>query len=73
MQGEVRVSDVQSEEPPGVTRPWFFSFPGRNVESSLRLAWDPTEFLAVSATWFTRKKTEGRWQHDIRLETTARF
>jgi hypothetical protein len=73
LQGEVRISDVKSDEPPGSVRPWFFSFPGRNVESSLRLAWDPTEFLAVSATWFTRKKTEGRWQHDVRLETTARF
>jgi hypothetical protein len=73
LQGELRVSDVKSEEPPGVLRPWFFSFPGRNVESSLRLAWDPTEFLAISVSWFTRKKTEGRWQHDVRLETTARF
>ena len=73
LQAELRISDVKSDEPPGVLRPWFFSFPGRNVESSLRLAWDPTEFLAVSASWFTRKKTEGRWQHDLRLETTARF
>jgi hypothetical protein len=73
LQAELRVSDVESDEPPGSLRPWFFSFPGRNVESSLRLAWDPTEFLAVSASWFTRKKTEGRWQHDLRLETTARF
>jgi len=73
LQAELRISDVKSEEPPGSLRPWFFSFPGRNVESSLRLAWDPTEFLAVSASWFTRKKSEGRWQHDIRLETTARF
>jgi hypothetical protein len=73
LQAELRISDVKSEEPPGSLRPWFFAFPGRNVESSLRLAWDPTEFLAVSASWFTRKKTEGRWQHDVRLETTARF
>ena len=73
LQAELRISDVKSEEPPGSLRPWFFSFPGRNVESSLRLAWDPTEFLAVSASWFTRKKSEGRWQHDIRLETPARF
>ncbi len=73
VQGEVRVSDVQSDEPTGSVRPWFFSFPGRNVESSLRLAWDPNEFLAVSVSWFSRKKTEGRWQHDVRLETTARF
>ena len=73
LQAELRVSDVKSEEPPGSLRPWFFSFPGRNVESSLRLAWDPTEFLSVSGSWFTRKKSEGRWQHDVRLETTARF
>jgi hypothetical protein len=64
---------VNSEEPAGALRPYFYGFPGRNVESSLRLAWDPSEFLAVSATWFTRKKEEGRWQHDLRLETTARF
>jgi hypothetical protein len=73
LQAELRLSEVKSEDPPGSIRPWFFSFPGRNVESSLRLAWDPTEFLAVSASWFTRKKGEGRWQHDVRLETTARF
>ncbi len=73
LQSELRVSDVTSEEPPGTLRPWFFSFPGRNVESSVRLAWDPTEFLAVSASWFTRKRTGGRWQHDVRLDTTARF
>jgi hypothetical protein len=73
LQTELRLSDVQSDEPAGSIRPWFFAFPGRNVESSVRLAWDPTEFLAVSASWFTRKKGEGRWQHDVRLETTARF
>jgi hypothetical protein len=73
LQGDVRVSDVTSDEPAGALRPYFYAFPGRNLESSLRLAWDPSEFLAVSATWFTRKKEEGRWQHDLRFETTARF
>jgi len=73
LQAEVRVSDVKSEEPPGSIRPYFFSYPGTNIDSSLRLAWNPTEYLSVSASWFTRKKSEGRWQHDIRLETTARF
>jgi hypothetical protein len=73
LQGDLRVSEVTSDEPAGAVRPWFYSFPGRNIESSLRLAWDPSEFLAVSLTWFTRKKEEGRWQHDLRLETTARF
>jgi len=73
VQGELRISDVTSDEPAGSLRPWFYAFPGQNIESSLRLAWDPSQFLAVSATWFTRKKEEGRWQHDVRLETTARF
>jgi len=73
VQGELRLADVASDEPAGALRPWFFPRDGRNVESSLRLAWDPTEFLAVSATWFARKQGEGRLQHDVRVETTARF
>jgi hypothetical protein len=73
VQAEVRWAEVESEEPPGAVRPWFFAFPGRNVDGTLRLAWDPTQFLGVSASWFARKPGERRWQHDVRLETTARF
>lgn len=72
-QGDLRLADVTSDEPSGALRPWFFPQPGRNVESSLRVGWEPSQYLTVSATWFSRKQGEGRWQHDIRLETTARF
>ncbi|MFN2370560.1 MAG: hypothetical protein ABR506_05315 [Candidatus Krumholzibacteriia bacterium] len=72
-QADLRLADVVSDEPTGVLRPWFFPQPGRNVESSLRVAWEPNEFLTVSATWFARKQGERRWQHDVRLESTARF
>jgi hypothetical protein len=54
-------------------RPFFFPLPGRNVESSLRLAWDPSGLLSVAASWFTQKREDRRWQHNVRLETTARF
>jgi hypothetical protein len=54
-------------------RPWFYAYPGRNFDSTLRLAWDPTEYLSVGLNWFTRKQGERRWQQDVRLESTARF
>lgn len=73
LQTDVRVSEVKSDEPFGTIRPWFYPLPGRNVESSLRLAWDPSEFLGVSLNWFARKNGERGWQHDFRLESTARF
>ncbi len=73
VQADVRWGEVTSDEPAGSVRPWFYPVTGRNVESNLRLAWEPTEYLTVSASWFTRKQGERRWQHDVRLETTARF
>lgn len=73
LQGDMRFADVTSDEPPGALRPFFFSTPGRNIESSLRLAWDPSGLLSVAASWFTHKRGDRRWQHDVRLETTARF
>jgi hypothetical protein len=73
VQADVRVAEVSSDEPAGALRPWFFPQPGRNAESSLRLGWEPSRYLTVAATWFGRKQGEGRWQHDVRLETTARF
>ncbi len=72
-QANVRVAEVKSEEVPGVIKPWFYPQPGRNVDSSLRLAWDPSEFLGVSLNWFARKNGDRGWQHDFRLESTARF
>ena len=69
----MRLSEVQSEQSANVPRPWFYPEPGRNAESTVRLAWDPTRFLNVAVSWFTRKQGERRWQHDVRLESTARF
>ena len=73
LQGDLRFANVDSEEPPGAVRPFFFPQPGRNIESSLRLAWDPSGLLSVAASWFTQKREDRRWQHNVRLETTARF
>jgi len=74
MQANLRVAEVKSDEDSGnLIRPWFYPLPGSNVESSLRLAWDPSEYLGVSLNWFARKNGERGWQHDFRLESTARF
>ena len=73
LQGDLRFANVDSAEPVGAVRPFFFPLPGRNVESSLRLAWDPSGLLSVAASWFTQKREDRRWQHNVRLETTARF
>jgi hypothetical protein len=73
IQADLRLADVTSDEPAGSQRPWFYSYPGRNTESTLRLAWDPSQYLSVSLSWFTRKQGDRRWQHDLRLESTARF
>lgn len=73
LHGDVRFSDVSGEEPGGTLRPWFFPQPGLNVESALRLAWEPSAYLTVSGSWFARKQGERGWQQDVRLESTARF
>ena len=73
LQGELRWAVVASDEPAGALRPWFYPLPGRNAESTVRLAWDPNRFLGFSVSWFTRKQGDRRWQHDLRLESTARF
>ncbi len=73
LQSDVRAGNVTSDEPAGVTRPWFFPTAGVKVESSFRLAWEPSRYLTVAASWFARKEGERRWQHDVRLESTARF
>lgn len=73
VQGLLRVAEVVAGGDGSGTRPWFFPEPGRNVESSLRLTWEPTRYLTVAGSWFTRKEGEGRWEHDLRLESTARF
>jgi len=73
IQGDLRLADVTSDEPAGSRRPWFYSHPGRNVESSLRVGWEPSRYFSVSANWFARKQGDRRWQHDFRLESTARF
>jgi hypothetical protein len=73
IQTDVRLAEVSSEEPVASIRPWFYAYPGRNVESSLRVTYEPSRFLSVSASWFARKQGDRRWQHDVRLESTARF
>ena len=73
LQGEVRLSDVKSDEPVGARRPFFFPTPGTNVEASSRLSWDPNRYLTFALAYFARKPGGRTWQHDLRLESTARF
>ena len=73
IQAEVRVSDVQSDEPVGVRRPFFYPTPGTNVEATSRLSWEPNRFLNFALAYFARKPGGREWQHDLRLESTARF
>ncbi|MBM4131809.1 hypothetical protein FJ250_12415 [bacterium] len=70
---EARWSTVASDEPPGALRPYLFPYPGGNVESTWRVSWEPSRTLTVSASWFARREGERGWQHDLRLESTARF
>jgi len=71
-QVNVRLAEVNSSGPT-LLRPFFFPLPGRNIEGSVSLGWNPTRHLDVSLTYFARKQGERRWQHDLRLESTARF
>jgi hypothetical protein len=70
---EARWSDVTSDEPVGAQRPYSFPYRGGNVESTLRVSWEPSNYLTLSASWFARRQGERGWQHDVRLESTARF
>lgn len=70
---QLRYAEVTSDEPPGVVRPFFFSQPGRNIQATTRLEWDPTRFLTVALFYVGQRQGEGGWQHDVRLESTARF
>jgi hypothetical protein len=72
-QAAIRWAEVTSEEPPGTIRPFFYSWPGRNVERSARLGWDPSDQLSVALVYFGRRLGDREWQHDVRLESTARF
>ena len=69
----LRLASVDSREPSGSLRPYFYPRPGVNHEASARLAWDPSAQLTVSLVYFGRRPGEGGWQHDVRLESTARF
>ncbi|MFO7652521.1 MAG: hypothetical protein R6X25_01750 [Candidatus Krumholzibacteriia bacterium] len=73
VQTDLRVAEVTSEEPAGARRPFFYPLPGRNVEAQLRLGWDASRWVSFSASYFARKRGERRWEHDVRLESTARF
>jgi len=70
---EMRWSWVAADEPPGALRPYFYPYPGGNVEAASRLAWTPSPTLTVTAGYFGRRLGERGWQHDVRLESTARF
>lgn len=70
---EARWSTVASDEPPGALRPYVFPYPGGNVEATWRVSWEPSRTMTVSASWFARRQGERGWQHDLRLESTARF
>ncbi len=73
IQADMRLAEVSSDETGGALRPWFYPVPGRNIESTLRLGWEPSGYLDMSISYFGRKQGDRRWQHDVRLESTARF
>ncbi len=70
---ELRWSTVDSDEPDGALRPYFFAEPGGNVEASARLNWEPSDLMTVSLVYFGRRLGERGWSHDVRMESTARF
>jgi hypothetical protein len=70
---EFRVSEVSSKEPAGSLRPYFYPEDGNNNEITLRLIWEPTNSLSLSVSHFGRKRGDRGWQHDFRMESTARF
>ncbi len=73
LQADMRFSQVNSDEPAGSLRPWFYPISGRNVDSSLRLGWEPSSYLDMGLSYFARKQGDRGWQHNVRLESTARF
>ena len=71
---ELRWSRVESDEPDGVLRPFFFSYPGDNVDMTTRLTWNPSPKLTIGLAQSSRRLGAQRgWRHDVRLESTARF
>jgi hypothetical protein len=72
-QADLRLADVRSDEPAGARRPFFFPTAGTNVETTARISWDPSRYLGFALAWFGRKPGGREWQHDLRLESTARF
>lgn len=73
LQSDLRLADVTSDEPVGANRPYFFPRPGRNVDVSTRLGWNPNEFLTFALVYTGRKQGDLEWQHELRLESSARF
>jgi hypothetical protein len=70
---DLRWSDVAETAPPAAIRPFFYPYAGGNAETSVRLDWKPSQTLGVACSWFGRRLGERGWQHDLRLESTARF
>jgi hypothetical protein len=73
VQTDLRLAEVSSDEPPGSLRPYFFPRPGRNIDASARLGWNPNEFLTFALVYTGRKQGDLEWQHELRLESSARF
>jgi len=70
---ELRLASVDSREPAGSLRPYFYPVSGVNQEINARLGWEPTRLMTVTLSWFGRCRGDRGWQHDVRLESTARF
>jgi hypothetical protein len=70
---DAAVSDVNNRAQGSGVQPFFFPYPGTNVENNLRLSWESTEMITTSLIYGGRRQGERGWQHDFRLEATARF
>ncbi len=73
VQGRGRWSRVTTNDEDPLHRPYFYPYAGTNAETSLRLGWEPSPRMSLSLSWFGRLRGERGWQHDVRMESTARF
>jgi hypothetical protein len=73
VQTDLRLATVTSDEPLGSRRPYFFPRPGRNLDATARLGWNPNEYLTFALVYTGRRQGDLEWQHELRLESSARF
>jgi hypothetical protein len=73
VQTDLRLAEVTSDEPAGSRRPYFFPRPGRNIDATARLGWNPNEYLTFALVYTGRRQGDLEWQHELRLESSARF